>query len=146
MLVTAPLCSCADLASQFQLTVNVTAVVLTFVTAVASSTGESVLNAVQLLWVNLIMDTFAALALATDAPSHTVLERKPERKSARLVTLRMGKMIIGQAICQLAIAFTLHFGGTKLLGYNLSIEKEYVRHKSLVFNTFVWLQIFNEIK
>jgi P-type Ca2+ transporter type 2C len=46
---------------QFQLTVNVTAVALTFVSAVASDKEESVLNAVQLLWVNLIMDTFAAL-------------------------------------------------------------------------------------
>ncbi|SPN97131.1 probable NCA-3 calcium P-type ATPase NCA-3 (Ca2+-transporting ATPase) [Cephalotrichum gorgonifer] len=130
---------------QFQLTVNITAVVLTFVTAVASDKGESVLNAVQLLWVNLIMDTFAALALATDPPSPSVLDRKPERKSAPLVNARMGKMIIGQAICQLAIAFTLHFGGSTLLGYDLSNDTEYSRHKTLVFNTFVWLQIFNEV-
>lgn len=48
---------------QFQITVNITAVVLTFVSSVYSSDNTSVLNAVQLLWVNLIMDTFAALAL-----------------------------------------------------------------------------------
>lgn len=48
---------------QFQITVNITAVVLTFVSSVYSSDNSSVLNAVQLLWVNLIMDTFAALAL-----------------------------------------------------------------------------------
>lgn len=48
---------------QFQITVNITAVVLTFVSSVYSSSSDSVLNAVQLLWVNLIMDTFAALAL-----------------------------------------------------------------------------------
>lgn len=48
---------------QFQITVNITAVVLTFVSSVYSSSNSSVLNAVQLLWVNLIMDTFAALAL-----------------------------------------------------------------------------------
>jgi Ca2+-transporting ATPase len=119
---------------------------LTFVTAVASDKEEAVLNAVQLLWVNLIMDTFAALALATDPPSRSILDRMPERKSARLVTMRMAKMIVGQAICQLAIAFTLHFGGSRLLGYDLTNESEYVRHKTLVFNTFVWLQIFNEVK
>lgn len=119
---------------------------MTFVTAVASDEQKSVLNAVQLLWVNLIMDTFAALALATDPPSRSVLDRKPERKSARLVTGRMGKMILGQAVCQLAIAFTLHFGGSTLLGYDLSDEIEYEKHKTLVFNTFVWLQIFNEVK
>jgi Ca2+-transporting ATPase len=48
---------------QFQITVNITAVFLTFVSAVASGSESSVLSAVQLLWVNLIMDTFAALAL-----------------------------------------------------------------------------------
>ena len=130
---------------QFQLTVNVTAVVLTFVSAVASSKEESVLNAVQLLWVNLIMDTFAALALATDPPNRSVLDRKPDRKSAPLITLRMTKMVIGQAICQLAITFCLNFGGRRLLGYGTS-DHEAMRLNTLVFNTFVWLQIFNEIK
>ncbi|CEI64962.1 unnamed protein product [Fusarium venenatum] len=130
---------------QFQLTVNITAVVLTFVLAVASSTQESVLNAVQLLWVNLIMDTFAAFALATDPPTRAVLDRKPDRKSAPLITLRMTKMITGQAICQLAITFVLNFGGKKLLGWYDDSEKDAKELKTLVFNTFVWLQIFNEI-
>lgn len=131
---------------QFQLTVNITAVVLTFVSAVASSKQESVLNAVQLLWVNLIMDTFAALALATDPPARSVLDRKPDRKSAPLITLRMAKMIIGQAICQLVITFVLNFGGKTLLGWYGDSEHDTKQLKTLVFNTFVWLQIFNEIK
>ncbi|KAK3319760.1 hypothetical protein B0T19DRAFT_404321 [Cercophora scortea] len=130
---------------QFQLTVNVTAVVLTFVSAVASDKEESVLNAVQLLWVNLIMDTFAALALATDPPTPSILDRKPDRKSAPLITLRMGKMIIGQAILQLVITFVLNFAGASLLGYNMSNEDEAMHLRTLVFNTFVWLQIFNEL-
>lgn len=129
---------------QFQLTVNITAVVLTFVSAVASDEEESVLNAVQLLWVNLIMDTFAALALATDPPTRSVLDRMPDRKSAPLITLRMAKMILGQAIAQLAITFVLHFAGRQLLGYSNSPEDR-KQLKTLVFNTFVWLQIFNEV-
>ena len=48
---------------QFQITVNIAAVILTFVSSVYSNSNSSVLTAVQLLWVNLIMDTFAALAL-----------------------------------------------------------------------------------
>ncbi|KAI5792507.1 hypothetical protein DFH27DRAFT_527271 [Peziza echinospora] len=124
---------------QFQLTVNITAVLLTFVSAVASSEMESVLTAVQLLWVNLIMDTFAALALATDAPTPEILDRLPTSRKEGLVTLRMWKMIIGQAILQLGITFMLHFGGEKLFpGYD---PKEL---KTMVFNTFVWMQIFNE--
>jgi len=51
---------------QFQISTNVTAVVITFVTAVASNSETSTLSAVQLLWINMIMDTFAALTLATD--------------------------------------------------------------------------------
>lgn len=126
--------------------------VLTFVSAVASNEEESVLNAVQLLWVNLIMDTFAALALATDPPAPSVLDRKPDKKSAGLINGRMMKMIIGQAICQLAITFVLHFAGATLLGYDLAnanreiAEHEEKRLRTLVFNTFVWLQIFNELK
>ncbi|KGO63946.1 ATPase, P-type, K/Mg/Cd/Cu/Zn/Na/Ca/Na/H-transporter [Penicillium italicum] len=131
---------------QFQVTVNITAVVLTFVSSVSSSNNTSVLTAVQLLWVNLIMDTFAALALATDAPTEQILDRKPVPKHASLFTLTMWKMILGQAVYQLAITFMLYFAGEKILSAHLSSEPE-LRAKELatvVFNTFVWMQIFNE--
>jgi P-type Ca2+ transporter type 2C len=130
--------------SKFQLTVNITAVILTFVSAVASATEESVLTAVQLLWVNLIMDTFAALALATDPPTRNILNRKPQKKSAPLITLNMWKMIIGQAIFQLVVTFILNFGGETIFSYHSDHEKDQLR--TLVFNTFVWMQIFNEFK
>ncbi|KAF3387642.1 Calcium-transporting ATPase 2 [Penicillium rolfsii] len=132
---------------QFQITVNITAVVLTFVSSVYSSENSSVLNAVQLLWVNLIMDTFAALALATDAPTEKILDRKPVPKSASLFTLTMWKMILGQAIYQLAVTFMLYFAGDHLLDAQLDDTDPVHRAKQLstvVFNTFVWMQIFNE--
>ncbi|KAJ4379758.1 plasma membrane calcium [Didymella sp. IMI 355093] len=128
---------------QFQITVNITAVVLTFVSAVSSSDQQSVLTAVQLLWVNLIMDTFAALALATDPPTRSLLNRKPDPKSAPLITLRMWKMIIGQAIYQLVVTFILYFAGESILSYESDREKEQM--PTLVFNTFVWMQIFNAL-
>jgi Ca2+-transporting ATPase len=124
---------------QFQLTVNVTAVVLTFVTAVGSSDEGAVLTAVQLLWVNLIMDTLAALALATDPPQDSVLDRKPEPRGSSIISLTMWKMIIGQAIYQLAVTFTLYYA-TEQLGAATDIP----RKETLVFNTFVWMQIFNQ--
>ncbi|KAL7276871.1 plasma membrane calcium [Rhizina undulata] len=127
---------------QFQLTVNITAVLLTFVSAVASSDETSVLSAVQLLWVNLIMDTFAALALATDPPRPSILDRKPDPKSAPLITINMWKMILGQAVYQLVVTFVLNFGGSKILGYTTVDEQAQL--KTLVFNTFVWMQIFNQ--
>ncbi|KAF3939434.1 hypothetical protein ABW19_dt0202249 [Dactylella cylindrospora] len=129
---------------QFQLTVNVTAVLLAFVTAVASEEEQPVLRAVQLLWVNLIMDTFAALALATDPPPPEILDRPPQRKSAPLITVNMWKMILGQAVYQLVVTFVLHFAGGSILGYDLTQEHKREELSTLIFNTFVWMQIFNQ--
>lgn len=128
---------------QFQITVNITAVLLAFISAVSSSDEESVLTAVQLLWVNLIMDTMAALALATDPPTRKILDRKPDPKSAALISVTMWKMIIGQAIYQLTITLILYFAGASIFNYNTHEEKEELQ--TLVFNTFVWMQIFNAI-
>ncbi|KIX00604.1 calcium-translocating P-type ATPase, PMCA-type [Rhinocladiella mackenziei CBS 650.93] len=126
---------------QFQITVNITAVLLTFISAVTSSKMESVLTAVQLPWVNLIMDTFAALALATDPPTEKILDRPPQRKGASLITISMWKMITGQAIFQLTVTLILYFVGSKILGYDQFRDLEL---STIVFNTFVWMQIFNE--
>ena len=131
---------------QFQITVNITAVVLAFVSAVASPSSHSVLSAVQLLWVNLIMDTFAALALATDAPTEKILNRRPVPKRAALITTNMWKMIVGQAVYQLAVTFTLYFAGSKILHYDLAANNGLLQTEldTIIFNTFVWMQIFNE--
>lgn len=129
---------------QFQITVNITAVLLTFISAVSSSTETSVLTAVQLLWVNLIMDTMAALALATDPPGESILDRKPDPKSARLISATMWKMIFGQAIYQLTITLILYFAADKIFSYET--PEELIQLPTLVFNTFVWMQIFNQWK
>ena len=129
---------------QFQITVNITAVVLAFVSAVSSSDGHSVLSPVQLLWVNLIMDTFAALALATDGPTEKILDRKPAPKSAPLFTTNMWKMIIGQAVYQLIVTFVLYFAGNSILGYSKSNAIQQKDLATIVFNAFVWMQIFNQ--
>lgn len=129
---------------QFQLTVNITAVILTFVTAVSSESEKSVLTAVQLLWVNLIMDTLAALALATDPPQDSVLDRKPEPKGSSIISPTMWKMIIGQALYQLAITFLLYYGGTHVVQPIVGGDLAHEDIETLVFNTFVWMQIFNQ--
>ncbi|KAG0201269.1 hypothetical protein BGX28_005842 [Mortierella sp. GBA30] len=148
---------------QFQLTVNVTAVVLTIVTGVISDSQKPVMSAVQLLWVNLIMDTLAALALATDPPTLDLLDRQPEPRTAPLISFTMWKMILGQAILQLTITFVLEYAGMNILNYdetpaylqpkidqNPQVRDAYFGFKrqeldTMVFNTFVFLQIFNEI-
>ncbi|KAI8368106.1 PMCA-type calcium-translocating P-type ATPase [Radiomyces spectabilis] len=124
---------------EFQLTVNITAVILTFISAVASTNQKSVLTAVQLLWVNLIMDTFAALALATDPPTEELLQRAPEPRSMPLISFKMWKMIIGQAIFQIVVTLVLLYSNV------LEYDTESVVLQTVVFNTFVFCQIFNEI-
>jgi len=63
---------------QFQLTINVVAMTIVFMGACIF--GNDVLTSVQILWVNLIMDTFAALALATESPNNSLLKREPQSR------------------------------------------------------------------
>ncbi|KAJ0267618.1 hypothetical protein COL940_014191 [Colletotrichum noveboracense] len=106
--------------------------------------NDSVQKFLQLLWVNLIMDTFAALALATDPPTEKILDRPPQGKKKALITTNMWKMIIGQSIYQLIVTFVLYFGGGAILNYDLNDPDKKLELETIVFNTFVWMQIFNE--
>ncbi|KAG8213247.1 Ca-transporting ATPase [Butyriboletus roseoflavus] len=127
---------------QFQLSTNVTAVVVTSVSAIASSSETSILSAVQLLWINLIMDTFAALALATDPASPILLDRKPDKLAAPLFTVDMYKQILLQSTYQIVITFVVHFYGLQMLGLeNTSTNATVVQ--TVVFNIFVFAQISN---
>ena len=136
---------------QFQVSVNITAVVITFVTAVASTEEESALTAVQLLWINIIMDTFAALALATDPASPALLDRKPDKKTAPLFNVDMYKQIFGQSIYQCIIILVFHFAGSSIFNFQSDPNDESVeidndtRLNTLVFNAFVFAQIFNSL-
>lgn len=133
---------------QFQLTVNVSAVLIAFISAVLDPTSRSILTTVQLLWVNLIMDTFAALALATDLPTPEMLERQPEPPTTGLVTFNMVKMVLGQAIFQVAVILgMLHWGPFILHLPSLSLGEDVppTTMATLIFNTFVFMQLFNEI-
>ena len=72
---------------------------------------DSVLTPVQLLWVNLIMDSLASLALATDPPSEKLLENPPIRKDEYIVTRKMVKHILGQSVYQCTVTFIIIFAG-----------------------------------
>lgn len=126
---------------QFQLTVNLVAVTLAFIGSLTDAGGESPLRPVQLLWVNLIMDTMAALALATEAPTKELLNRKPLGQDASLITPKMWKHVIGQGIFQLLVNFGLLYLSPGIL----HIQSHSVRHLTIFFNTFVLCQVFNEI-
>eukprot|EP01102_Stenamoeba_stenopodia_P019978 TRINITY_DN7650_c0_g2_i1.p1 TRINITY_DN7650_c0_g2~~TRINITY_DN7650_c0_g2_i1.p1 ORF type:complete len:1066 (+),score=297.26 TRINITY_DN7650_c0_g2_i1:223-3420(+) len=134
---------------QFQLTVNIGAVVVAFIGAVVPGIGESPLSAVQMLWVNLIMDTFAALALATEPPSPKLLERPPYGRFDSLVTNAMWRMIISMTIYQLVVLFVLLFGVQHLewaFGpVNVDEPEGRLLRGTIIFHTFVLCQLANEI-
>ncbi|XP_071401890.1 plasma membrane calcium-transporting ATPase 1-like isoform X2 [Centroberyx affinis] len=132
---------------QFQLTVNVVAVTVAFTGACI--TQDSPLKAVQMLWVNLIMDTFASLALATEPPTEALLLRKPYGRKKPLISRTMMKNILGHGVYQLTTIFTLLFVGEKIFdidsGRNAPLHAPPSEHYTIVFNTFVLMQLFNEI-
>jgi Ca2+-transporting ATPase len=70
-----------------------------------------------------------------------VLERKPDPKSAPLITLTMWKMIIGQAVYQLVMTLFLYFGGVSLF-----VDWDNGSTQTVIFNTFVFMQVFNQYK
>lgn len=129
---------------QFQLTVNVSAVIVAFASAAFDPQSRSAITAVQLLWVNLIMDTCAALALATDRPTPEILKRHPEPQSARLISVKMLKLIISQAVFQVTIILLMLYFGHELFHLSSDPASNLILGTT-IFNTFVFMQLFNEI-
>ncbi|EEF47971.1 cation-transporting atpase plant, putative [Ricinus communis] len=128
---------------QFQLTVNVAALVINVVAAVSS--GDVPLNAVQLLWVNLIMDTLGALALATEPPTDHLMHRSPVGRREPLITNIMWRNLLIQALYQVGVLLVLNFWGKTIL----HLDDEETEHatdvkNTMIFNAFVLCQIFNE--
>ncbi|CAH8585817.1 unnamed protein product [Schistosoma rodhaini] len=134
---------------QFQLTVNMVAIIVAFVGACLIT--DSPLKAVQMLWVNLIMDTLASLALATEIPTEELLERAPYGRTKPIISRNMIKNIIGQSVYQLGVIFFLIWFGELLLdvenGRGLSAKgiNRPTEHFTVIFNSFVMMTLFNEI-
>nr|GEV49217.1 calcium-transporting ATPase 4, plasma membrane-type-like [Tanacetum cinerariifolium] len=126
---------------QFQLTVNIVALMINFVSACI--TGSAPLTAVQLLWVNLIMDTLGALALATEPPNDGLMNRPPVKRTESFITKTMWRNIIGQSVYQMAVLFVLNFAGKPILG--LHGHNATAILNTFIFNTFVFCQVFNEV-
>lgn len=124
---------------QFQLTVNVVALTLTFLSAVFGFSPP--LNAVMMLWVNLIMDTMGALALGTELPTEALLCRRPYRRDASLITRPMMRNIAVQSLFQIALLGYLLLGGEADLG----VATGSTAHYTVIFNVFVFCQVFNEL-
>uniref|UniRef100_A0A672P909 Calcium-transporting ATPase n=1 Tax=Sinocyclocheilus grahami TaxID=75366 RepID=A0A672P909_SINGR len=119
---------------QFQLTVNVVAVIV-----------DSPLKAVQMLWVNLIMDTFASLALATEPPTEALLLRKPYGRNNPLISRTMMKNILVNVIYRFNLLVSVDIIFDIDSGRNAPLHSPPSEHYTIIFNTFVLMQLFNEI-
>lgn len=142
---------------QFQLCVNLTAIIVTFVGSV--SVGESPLSTVQLLWVNLIMDSLGALALATDDPEVDILDHPPHAKDAHLISIPMIEYIFVQVVYQTTTLLTILFIGNS--SFDTYMYPETIKETAsqladthsiankhtttIVFATFIYLQVANII-
>jgi Ca2+ transporting ATPase len=139
---------------QFQLTVNIVAIFISVVGAAILT--ESPLKAIQLLWVNLIMDSLASLALATEGPTDALLDRKPYGRSKPLLSKPMLRFMFGHAVYQVAVLCILIWAGDSMMGIPSGRPQDIHhsgdecasdtnQHFTMVFNTFVLMQLFNEI-
>jgi Ca2+ transporting ATPase len=133
---------------QFQITVNITALAISVIGSIALQ--ASPLSSVQMLWVNLLMDSFGALALATEPPSEALLKGPPHGREDYVINKDMKFTIITQSIFQLPVLISLLFGCPYMLDIKPTWEdthysQENYVHFTIVFNTFVMIQFFNEI-
>ncbi|KAG6728978.1 hypothetical protein I3842_01G004700 [Carya illinoinensis] len=126
---------------QFQLTVNVVALIVNF--SSACLTGTAPLTAVQLLWVNMIMDTLGALALATEPPNNDLMKRSPVGRKGNFISNVMWRNILGQSVYQFLVIWLLQTKGEAI--FRLEGPDSDLILNTLIFNTFVFCQVFNEI-
>eukprot|EP00668_Euglena_longa_P006784 GGOE01008108.1.p1 GENE.GGOE01008108.1~~GGOE01008108.1.p1 ORF type:complete len:1105 (-),score=368.79 GGOE01008108.1:645-3824(-) len=144
---------------QFQLTVNVSGVLMTLIGSAISETNTEPLRPVQLLWLNLIMDTLAALALATETPAPNTLTKPgsgPISRAAPLISNRMWVFIIIHAMWQLGMVIFLLYIGVYIFDIGPCDPDDYYGkdhngrcqggkvNLTIVFNVYIWMQLFNE--
>lgn len=126
---------------QFQLTVNIVALVVNF--ASACVTGSAPLTAVQLLWVNMIMDTLGALALATEPPNDELMKRAPVGRKGNFISNVMWRNILGQSLYQFLVIWFLQAYGKTI--FHLDGPDANLTLNTIIFNSFVFCQLFNEV-
>ncbi|KAL7131660.1 hypothetical protein ABFS83_12G018900 [Erythranthe nasuta] len=127
---------------QFQLTVNIVALVVNF--SSACLTGSAPLTAVQLLWVNMIMDTLGALALATEPPNEALMTKTPVGRKGNFISAVMWRNILGQSLYQFFVIWFLQAYGESVFKLD-GCSNSCLILNTIIFNTFVFCQLFNEV-
>lgn len=110
---------------------------------------RSPLGATQLLWINLIMDSLASFTLTRDIPSDDILGYKPYGRHKPLLGRSLVRNVVGHVFFQIVISFILIFLGDDMLDIEDGFQEETLckpsMHSSLVFTSFVFMQLFNQI-
>ena len=120
----------------FQLTINFTALIVVFFGSIFGS--EMPLTVTQILWVNIIMDTFAAMALASLPPNPLVMKDKPRKPTDFIITKSMMRSIVGVGSVFVIVLLSVFFG------YGQNLEGEELAHFSAIFfSIFVMFQFWN---
>ena len=120
----------------FQLTINFTALIVVFFGSIFGS--EMPLTVTQILWVNIIMDTFAAMALASLPPNPKVMKDKPRKPTDFIITKSMMKSIVGVGSVFVVVLLSIFFG------YGQNLEGAELAHFSAIFfSVFVMFQFWN---
>lgn len=122
---------------QFQLTVNFVALIVAFLGPFIGIESSLPLTVIQLLWVNIIMDTFAALALSGEPPRKETLSDKPRPRDEHIITPTMAA-IIGLVGIYMATVLLL------LFRFNFLGGETHLQRLTILFTTFVMFQVWNE--
>ena len=98
---------------------------------------------VQLLWVNMIMDTLGALALATEPPNDDLMKRSPVGRKGNFISNVMWRNILGQSIYQFVIIWFLQTRGKA--AFHLDGPESELILNTLIFNSFVFCQVMSKL-
>lgn len=145
----------------FQLTITITSLTIVFISGI--TIGDSPLNVIQLLWINMVMDTLAAISLATEPPHPTQLKKKRLNKNEKVFLPEMWRQILGISAYQLLVLIVFLYAFPAIFGlrYNMFTTTEYLTssdnpalggqptnkayHFTFLFNTFMMMNLFNQI-
>jgi len=136
---------------QFQVTVNLSTLLLVIMGS--ATKGSSPISINQLLWINLIMDTFAAIALGSERPHPSIILSPPVKNGEALVTSTMWKQIYSMTLYIFAISTVFYFFVDDMWGIEYDNAQEIYEDGNptpkgvvftMIFNAFVWMHIFNE--
>ncbi len=137
---------------QFQLTINVSALIIAFLGPILGI--EPPFTVLQLLWINIIMDTFAAIALCSEPPREGLMKMKPKKRDENIITPRMFKSIASTGLFFVVVMIALLLGMNYLHWFaagsgqnpdNWKFDPLNIRQVSIFFSVYVFFQVWNQL-